>query len=144
MNKLRVSFYFSLNEFECPCCKRVMIDERLLEKLEALRILWGKPLIITSGYRCESYNKEIGGVPNSLHMRGQAADLAIPEREQGRFLTLSKLVGLRVIPYPSRNFIHVELGGDGDGYLSGGFEPRISDSSKFLSINQVGEGDQRA
>lgn len=51
--------------------------EGLRERLEVIRIAMGTPLYITSGYRCEKLNAEVGGVPNSLHMEGRAADIYV-------------------------------------------------------------------
>jgi hypothetical protein len=45
--------------------------------LEPLRVAMGEPIKIGSGYRCEKLNKAVGGVGNSQHMKGQAADLCI-------------------------------------------------------------------
>lgn len=45
--------------------------------LDPLRRLYQKPIVITSGYRCEKLNKTIGGVPNSWHTKGNAADIRI-------------------------------------------------------------------
>ncbi len=43
--------------------------------LDPVRTLWGKPLLVTSGYRCEALNKAVGGVPDSQHKEGNAADI---------------------------------------------------------------------
>ena len=45
--------------------------------LEPLRVAMGKPIRISSGYRCERLNKAVGGVYNSQHLKGQAADIDI-------------------------------------------------------------------
>ena len=45
--------------------------------LEPLRVAMGMPIRITSGYRCEALNKAVGGVYNSQHLKGQAADICI-------------------------------------------------------------------
>jgi hypothetical protein len=37
----------------------------------------GEPIKIGSGYRCPALNRAVGGVANSQHMKGQAADLCI-------------------------------------------------------------------
>ena len=42
--------------------------------LEPARLIAG-PIIINSGFRCESVNKAVGGVRNSQHLKGQAADV---------------------------------------------------------------------
>ena len=45
--------------------------------LEPLRKAMGEPIKISSGYRCEKLNKAVGGVYNSQHLKGQAADIDI-------------------------------------------------------------------
>lgn len=53
--------------------------------LEPLRVAMGEPIKIGSGFRCEKLNKAVGGVYNSQHMKGQAADLCIDgDRKNGR------------------------------------------------------------
>lgn len=43
--------------------------------LDPIREAWGAPIIVSSGYRCPALNKRIGGVANSQHLYGQAADI---------------------------------------------------------------------
>ena len=45
--------------------------------LQPLRTAMGEPIKIGSGYRSLALNKAVGGVSNSQHMRGEAADLCI-------------------------------------------------------------------
>ena len=45
--------------------------------LEPLRVAMGEPIKIGSGFRSQELNKEVGGVWNSQHLKGQAADLCI-------------------------------------------------------------------
>ena len=45
--------------------------------LEPLREAMDEPIKIGSGFRCQELNKAVGGVYNSQHMKGQAADLCI-------------------------------------------------------------------
>ena len=49
--------------------------EELLEVLDDLREFYGKPIKITSGFRCTELNKLVGGSPTSAHVIGYAADL---------------------------------------------------------------------
>lgn len=49
--------------------------EELLEVLDDLREFYGKPIRITSGFRCAELNKLVGGSPTSAHAVGYAADL---------------------------------------------------------------------
>lgn len=46
--------------------------------LEQVRKLLGTPIIVSSGYRCAPLNKAVGGVWNSAHVTGQAADFTSP------------------------------------------------------------------
>ena len=43
--------------------------------LDPLREAYGKPIIVTSGYRCEALNKAVGGSKTSDHMKGCAVDI---------------------------------------------------------------------
>jgi uncharacterized protein YcbK (DUF882 family) len=53
-----------------------IVNEYLLVHLEATRLNYNRGGIrITGGYRCPEGNDLVNGVPNSLHMRGRAADL---------------------------------------------------------------------
>lgn len=50
--------------------------------LDPLRGMYGKPIYISSGYRCTALNKAVGGVPGSQHKTGQAADINQRSREE--------------------------------------------------------------
>jgi len=53
--------------------------------LQPLRNWWGRPIKIGSGFRSLALNNAVGGVHNSQHMRGEAADLCIEgDLKQGR------------------------------------------------------------
>ena len=45
--------------------------------LQPIREKIGKPMIISSGYRCPRVNKLVGGKDNSQHQKGQAVDFTI-------------------------------------------------------------------
>ena len=48
----------------------------LIEKvLDPVREWYGKPIYVNSGYRCPELNKAVGGVPDSFHLTGCAADI---------------------------------------------------------------------
>ena len=51
--------------------------QKLAETLEQVRMIFGKPIHINSGYRCPALNKAVGGVRNSAHLAGFAADIRI-------------------------------------------------------------------
>jgi len=101
--------YFKKIEFVCPCCGRCEMDKELIWKLDLLRELIGKPLIIESGFRCEKHNKEIGGADNSAHLRGKAADI----RCTNSLLRYKILKYAFYIGFPrigiAKKFIHVDI-----------------------------------
>jgi len=101
--------YFKSHEFECPCCGKNEMDETFVRMLEMMRISLREPMIISSGYRCEKHNKEIGGAPNSAHLRGLAVDVKIPNSEyRYRLLKLAMLFDIPRIGIGS-NFIHLDV-----------------------------------
>ena len=70
---------FSLAEFGCSCgCGTNEIRPELLEALQEVRDVLNESMTITSGYRCEAHNKAVGGVNTSSHLKGWAADIAVP------------------------------------------------------------------
>lgn len=41
-------------------------------------VYYGSPIFVTSAYRSKEHNKEVGGVPNSKHIYGEAVDIRMP------------------------------------------------------------------
>jgi len=73
-----LSPHFSQAELACHHCGQLKVEKRLLDALEELRSLAGKPIVVHDGYRCPAHNLEVGGVTDSEHTRGMAADVEIP------------------------------------------------------------------
>jgi len=74
----KLSKDFQSGEFTCGCgCQKDKVSPTLIAKLQLLRDMINKPIIITSGYRCEAYNKHIGGADNSPHLTGEASDIQV-------------------------------------------------------------------
>jgi uncharacterized protein YcbK (DUF882 family) len=93
----------------------VKVDEKLIQGLQKLRDRLGRPIHVTSGFRCQKKNDSLpGAAKNSLHLTGQAADIAcdmpllmlyfeaiaVPEFREGG-------CGL----YEDGNFVHVDVRG---------------------------------
>jgi len=74
------STYFSDEELQCHCCGEgaEIVSPRLLELLDQLRENIGGPIEISCAYRCPDHNREVGGVPDSQHVLGTAADVQTP------------------------------------------------------------------
>lgn len=80
--------------------------------LDPLRDMVNTPIIITSGYRCPQVNRLVGGVDNSQHMSGCAADFHVmgftPSMMLGVFFYIhNRLEYDQLIYYRSKNIIHV-------------------------------------
>ena len=66
--------------------------------LQPLRNSYGKPIKISSGYRCQALNKAIGGVSTSQHLKGEAVDINNGQNENKKlFLLASKMIKEGVI-----------------------------------------------
>ena len=110
INNLRVAKYFKLNEFACPCCKKVMLHPKLLAKLFELRNILERPIIVNSGYRCPKYNQEVGGVVSSYHCIGLAADITVKDIELITLLEICENLDFNGIGfYEKRHFLHLDV-----------------------------------
>jgi len=69
---------FKVSEFKCnDGSDKILIDTELVMVLQKIRNHFGKPVTINSAYRTSSYNKKVGGVSNSQHVKGTAADISV-------------------------------------------------------------------
>ena len=111
----KLSKNFQSTEFDCHgsgCCKETLIDAKLVEHLQKIRDHFGKPVTVTSGYRCSTHNKNIGGATNSYHSKGQAADITvsgISPREVAKYAESMGIKGIGL--YETNNdghFVHVD------------------------------------
>ena len=101
--------FFRKSEFVCPCCDRVELDATFVLKLDLAREIAGVPFTITSGYRCPAHNVKVGGVKQSAHMSGLAADISCPDS----VTRLNILRGLIVAGFRrvgmGKDFIHCDV-----------------------------------
>ena len=58
-----------------PHAARKMLTILVEQLLDPIRRRYGAPIIVTSGYRCPALNTAVGGVANSHHIVGCAADI---------------------------------------------------------------------
>ena len=91
---------FQYKEFDCHgigCCSTTIIDEKLVEYVQRIREHFGKPVTITSPYRCEVHNKRVGGATKSYHMQGKAADIVVQgvsSREVAKYAESIGILGI--------------------------------------------------
>lgn len=102
--------FFKIDEFKCSCCGEAKMDKVFLEKLDGFRKIFGKPLKVTSGYRCLVHNASIGGKDKSQHLFGKAADISLApfsssEKHALLALAFSMFDGVGV----ASGFVHVDI-----------------------------------
>lgn len=126
-DKTQLTPNFNITEFHCQgtsCgCAETLHDPVLSEQLQKIRNHFGKPLHITSGYRCEKHNATIGGTANSRHTKGQAADFYISGVEPGEIARFAESIGILGIGlYDS--FVHIDTRQKKSFWFGHGQEPR--------------------
>lgn len=94
----KLSKNFSVYEFDDgksrPCsCTTTLIDDKLVEYLQAIRDHFGKAVTITSGYRCTRYNSSVG-VTGSRHTKGQAADIVVDGVAPAKVAAYAESIGV--------------------------------------------------
>ena len=72
--------YFHPKEFACSCCGNTGMQTDVLEALDMIRESYGKPMVVSSGYRCPVHPSEVfrssaGRIGE--HTQGLAADIAV-------------------------------------------------------------------
>ncbi|GAG01910.1 unnamed protein product, partial [marine sediment metagenome] len=85
------------------------MDRDLLVMIDRARALYGKPIVVTSGFRTESHNKKVGGVKSSSHLKGLAIDVAcVTSKHRFEMLTALLEVGFNRIGVAD-TFIHIDV-----------------------------------
>ena len=103
--------WFKEKEFACKCCgqlpplARENVKALVSEVLDPVREKLGMPIVVNSGYRCEKHNKAVGGVKNSQHLVGQAADVTCSNLKRLKALIIENGQFDQLITYPT--FLHV-------------------------------------
>lgn len=112
INNFQVRHHFNLREFQCSCCGHVRIDCRVVSALEELRAqLGGKPIIVTSGFRCVGHNRAIGGAQDSDHLHGWAADIVVDGMMPDDIAKTAKHVPdiVRILTYSDKAHVHIGI-----------------------------------
>ena len=124
-----ISKNFSYREFENSATAdrldicNVIVDVRVrnairalvLNVLQPLRDKLGRPLHISSGYRCPELNREVGGTPDSQHVRGEASDIYVLQKDGTRMpsVELARMIDQLGLPYDQLilypTFVHVSF-----------------------------------
>jgi len=100
---------FTDAEFYCPCgCEQKAMAQDFMDRLQTARDIYGRAMRVTSGYRCPEYNKKIGGVPDSAHTHGKAADIFC-DTSHKRYAMINSFLGAGFTRIGiGKMFIHID------------------------------------
>lgn len=107
----KVGQHFKVKEFACKDGSQVVfIDSYLVSILDILRNEVKKPVIINSGYRTPTRNKEVDGAKYSYHMRGMAADIRIAGMSAKEIANkLNKIIPNECGIIVYKNWVHLDV-----------------------------------
>lgn len=69
-----------------PPAAKVCLEQLVDYILDPLREWYGKPIRVTSGYRCQAINRSVNGSTSSQHIKGQAADISVGSPRENKRL----------------------------------------------------------
>lgn len=106
--------HFTAGEFACQCgCGDNRIQAGLVFKLDELRTRFGKPLVVTSGYRCPRHNARVSTTGEAgPHTTGLAVDIGVSGRDAVVVLRLAlelAFTGIGVQQRGGGRFLHLDL-----------------------------------
>ena len=109
----KLSSNFRVREFACgDGSDAVFVAPRLVMVLQSIRSHFGKPVTIHSGYRTPPYNTKVGGVEDSQHTYGTAADISINGVSVADVAAYARSImpdwgGVGI--YKKQGFVHVDV-----------------------------------
>lgn len=102
---------FKKEEFDCTHCGANQMTPSFMAKLQALRTRYGKPLRITSGYRCPQHPIEAKKIKPGAHASGCACDLGVDGQQAYEVMKIAfelGFTGIGVNQKTSGRFIHLD------------------------------------
>jgi len=116
------SKYFSYDEMKCKCgCDQAPMDQQLMTTLDNIRQALGKPIIISSGYRCPNHPIEAKKSKPGAHATGKAADLAVDREDAYKVLMAAFFMDIKRVGVQQKGsgrFIHLDTADAQDGFPS--------------------------
>lgn len=133
---------FSPEEIACRGTGKLVVIASAMDKLQHLRTIVGKPLILNSAYRSPEHNKAVGGEPNSYHMAGRefqgegvmAFDISVLNHDPYALQSAAVNAGMRGFGhYPGQNFLHVD-NGPARKWNKGGWFPKAPTAEEKVPV----------
>ncbi len=115
MEDHKISEHFMRSEIECRHCHKAgpyaVNVKKLLALLEKIREAVKRPVNLTCAYRCPVHNAAVGGVPNSYHTQGMAADIYVEGMGVEELAHIAEKCGAGGVGrYFAKCFVHVDVG----------------------------------
>lgn len=113
-SSVKLTAHFTSKELGCRCgCGKCKMHPDLLTALESLRIDYGSPIVVTSGYRCPAHNKAVGSTrPAGVHTYGLAVDIAVGGKEAFNIVALARGHGftrLGIKQHGPSRYLHLDI-----------------------------------
>jgi hypothetical protein len=90
-------------------------DQEMVSRLAKTQDIYGDPITLTSGYRPPALNKDRGGVGGSVHLRGGAIDMAVPDKtgeDTARLISAAKQAGFTGMGGYRPGKVHADIGNE--------------------------------
>lgn len=114
--------HFSPTEFDCKCAYHAsrpmnsadQMDERFMRRLDALRLAFGKPIQISSGWRCPEHNAAVSSTGDrGPHTTGRAVDILVNGNDAYELVRIAYKLGFTGIGIQQKGpragrFIHLD------------------------------------
>ena len=106
--------YFSRKEFACKCGKcggfPVEPNMTMVRVGDRVRGYFGAKATVSSGIRCATHNKNVGGVSNSRHLLGTAMDFCIAGKKSNEVLAyVQQQPEVRYAYAIDDNYVHMDM-----------------------------------
>ena len=139
--------YFSISELthsdtavslgidNTPTPSAVPLMVELIDRvLDPIREHWGLPIRVTSGYRCPELNEEVGGVEDSWHMDGCAADITaiVISEEHRRHRNIELMSLIRTMHLTGKIALTECYAGPDYRYIHVAYSPADIDPQPFI------------
>lgn len=104
--------HFQAAELECRCGCGMLPAQDFMDKIEGLRVAYGRPLSVSSAARCPAHNAKVSGTGRTgPHTTGRAIDLRVSHADAWHLLSLAMRYGFTGIGVQQKGggrFLHLD------------------------------------